>query len=129
MKMRGDIWLYDFLIITIQTLLLCFLGGLSSIAINRTVSVDFIDLLIFLYCVDVIWIFSQWLLGLVFKAWHREAIPWAWAVMNSLLIVTILCLRKFIPDIYSIWGLALLLSVNIIAFVMDIILIDHYDVI
>jgi|SRR3989339_1022328 len=69
-KMRGDMWLYDFIVITFQTLLLCFffLGGLSAVDINRHVTIDFVDLLIVLYVlyvVDIAWIFSQWLLGII----------------------------------------------------------------
>jgi hypothetical protein len=128
-KMRGDMWLYDFLIITFETVLLCFLGGLSSLEINRMVTVDFIDLLVALYCVDILWILSQWLLGLVFKKWHRKAMPWAWAVMNTILVIIILSLRLFMADIYSTAGLASILGMNTAAFVMDIILIDHYNII
>lgn len=128
-KMRGDMWLYDFLMITFQTLLLCFLGGLSAVPVNRAVSVDFIDLLVALYCVDVAWILSQWFLGVVVRPWKRPFIPWAWAVMNSVLICVILGLPICFTDTFSTWALASLFVANVVAFILDIILIDHYDVI
>lgn len=128
-KMRGDMWLYDFIVITFQTLLLCFLGGLSAVDINRHVTIDFVDLLIVLYVVDIAWIFSQWLLGIILRGWRREIVPWAWAILNSVLVIAIVILRHYLGDIYSTLGLALLFGVNIAAFVLDIILIDYYDVI
>jgi len=128
-RMRGDMWLYDFLIITYQTLILCFLGGLSSVDINYRVQIDFIDLLIFLYAVDIVWIVSQKLLGLFFKGWNREFIPWAWAILNGLLVVGIVVLRLLIDDIFSNQGLIWLGVLSLVAFILDIILIDHYDII
>jgi hypothetical protein len=129
LRMRGDMWLYDFLIITYQTLILCFLGGLSSVAINYRVQIDFVDLLIFLYAVDIVWIVSQKLFGLFFKGWNREFIPWAWAILNGLLVVGIVVLRLLIDDIFSNQGLIWLGVLSGVAFILDIILIDHYDII
>lgn len=129
LRMRGDIWLYDFLIITYQTLILCFLGGLSSVDINYRVHIDFVDLLIFLYLVDIAWIVSQKLFGLFFKGWKRQFIPWAWAILNVLLVISIVLLRLLIDDIFSDQGLIWLGVLSIVAFVLDIILIDHYDII
>jgi len=128
-RMRGDMWLYDFLIIALQTLVLCFLGGLSSVDINYKVQIDFVDLLIFLYAFDIAWVISQKVLGVVFHSWRRDFIPWAWAILNGLLMTAIIVLRFIVGDIYSNIGLIWLGILSIIAFMMDIILIDHYDII
>lgn len=128
-QMRGDMWLYDFLVITFQTLILCFLGSLSSVNINYQVQIDFVDLLIFLYAVDIAWIISQKVLGILFHSWKREFIPWAWAILNVLLVISIVVLRLTVSDIYSNTGLIWLGILNVIAFISDIMLIDHYDII
>lgn len=128
-RMRGDVWLYDFLVITLQTLVLCFLGGLSSVDINYRVQINFVDILIFLYAFDIVWIISQKVLGVLFRSWRREFVPWAWAILNGLLLTAVIVLRLIVGDIYSNIGLIWLGILSIIAFTMDIILIDHYDVI
>jgi len=128
-RMRGDMWLYDFLVITCESLILCFLGGLSSVDINYHVQIDFIDLLIFLYAIDIAWIISQKVLGIFFQDWKREFIPWAWATLNILLIVAIIVLCLIVDNIYSDKGLIWLGIFSIVAFILDIILIDYYDII
>ncbi len=128
-RMRGDMWLYDFLVITFETLILCLLGGLSAVGINYRGQIDFVDLLIFLYAVDIAWIVSQKILGSLFRGWNREFVPWAWAILNGLLVISIVILRRLVDDIYSNEGLIGLGVLSSIAFILDIILIDHYDII
>ena len=100
-RMRGDMWLFDFLVITLQTLVLCFLGGLSSVDINYHVQIDFVGLLIFLYAFDIVWIISQKVLGVLFHSWKRALVPWAWAILNGLLVTAVIVLRLTFGDIYS----------------------------
>lgn len=129
LRIRGDIWLFDFLIITLQTILLCFLGGVSSVEINRITHVGFFGLLIALYTLDIGWVVCQWVFGLLVTGWKRPFLPWAWAVLNGLTLTVIITVRHFCPDPYSIWSLAILLGLSAIAFLIDMLLIDYYDVV
>ncbi|HEX2060247.1 MAG TPA: hypothetical protein VHK90_05865, partial [Thermoanaerobaculia bacterium] len=54
--LRGDLWLMDFLVIVLETVLICFLAGLPTAALNRSVRIDFLLLLIVLYIVDISWV-------------------------------------------------------------------------
>jgi len=63
LKMPGLTWLYDLAVIIIQSVVLIFLGGVSAIEVNRKITIGFVDLLITLYVVDVMWIVSQWVIG------------------------------------------------------------------
>lgn len=127
--LRGDMWLFDFLVITLQTVLLCFLGGVSSVEVNRIAHIGFFGLLIALYALDVGWVVCQGLLGLCVPAWKRAFVPWAWAILNAGLLGAITLIRCFCPDAYSSMSLGLLFGVSLIAFVIDMVLIDHYDVV
>lgn len=128
-SMRGDMWLYDFLLITFETILLCFLGGLMSIDVNHHTRINFVQLMLFLYGVDVAWILSLWFIGTLVKKWKRTYIPWAWAILNSFVFIVIFLLYYFMPDIFSFWGLLLLFLINIFAFISDIFLIDQYSLV
>jgi len=41
-KMPGLVWFYDLMVIIIQSVVLTFLGGVSSVEVNRQTSMDFI---------------------------------------------------------------------------------------
>jgi len=127
--MPGLVWFYDLLVIIIQSVILIFLGGVSSAEINQGIHIGFVPLLIALYSIDVVWIASQYLLGKIFPSWRRRFIPWAWAVLNSVLILGIALLRMFIRSLYSIPGIVALFVLNLVAFIVDVILIDYYDAI
>src|SRR5207249_12320228 len=53
------LYLYDFLVIALQTTFLIFLGAASSVEVGRLAHVDFVDILIALYCLDVLWVASH----------------------------------------------------------------------
>ena len=127
--MPGLVWFYDLMIIIAQSVVLIFLGGVSSAEINHEVRVGFIQLLVTLYLIDVIWITSQWLLGKLFPSWRRSFIPWAWAILNSVLILSIMLLNLLVQDLYSISGIVIIFVLNLIAFIVDVILVDYYDAI
>lgn len=129
LRLRGDVWIYDFLIITLQTVILCFLGGVSSVEVNRIAHVGFLGLLIALYLLDIAWVVSQWTLGRLIKQWRRESLPWPWAVLNTLTVIVIAGVAHFAHDPYSSWPLVTVLCVSAAAFVADMILIDYYDVV
>jgi CDP-diglyceride synthetase len=125
--MPGLVWFYDLMIIIIQSVVLTFLGGVSSVEANRQTSVDFVQLLIILYVIDVAWIISQWILGKILPKWRRVFIPWAWGILNSILVICIQAFRFFVNDIYSTFGIVVLFVLNLIGFIVDVVLVDYYD--
>ena len=128
-NMKGQVWFFDLLVIILQTTIIIFLGGVCSVEVSRNAKIGFVDHLIALYSLDVLWIFSQWGLGLISKSWQRSFIPWAWCILNSVLIGGIIVLRLIVKDIYTDTGLILLAVLNGVAFVVDVMLVDYYDVI
>ena len=128
-RMRGDLWFFDFMVITFQTSLLAFLGGASCVDVCRVARVGFVDILLALYVVDVIWILLQWVLGKLFAGWRREFIPWAWAILNTLLAISLIVLQLVFDDIYSDAALIWLVSSSAAAFVVDIVLVDYFNLI
>jgi len=125
-KMPGLVWFYDLMVIIIQSVVLTFLGGVSSVEVNRQTSVDFIQLLIILYVIDVAWIISQWILGKILPKWRRAFIPWAWAILNSILVICMVALGFFVDDKYSTFGIIILFVLNFIGFIVDVVLVDYY---
>jgi hypothetical protein len=125
--MPGLVCFYDLMIIIIQSVVLAFLGGVSSVEANRQTSVDFVQLLIILYVIDVAWIISQWILGKILPKWRRVFIPWAWGILNSILVICIQAFRFFVNDIYSTFGIVVLFVLNLIGFIIDVVLVDYYD--
>jgi hypothetical protein len=126
-RMPGLVWLYDLMVIIIQSVVLVFLGGVSSVEVNRSITIDFVHLLIALYIIDVAWIISQCVLGKIMSPWQREFIPWAWAILNSVLVVCIIMLNFLISDLYSTIGLIWLFVLNLVGFLVDVVLVDYYN--
>jgi hypothetical protein len=126
-KMPGLVWLYDLGVIIIQSVALIFLGGVSSLEVNRSISIGFAELLITLYAIDVLWIVSQWAIGKLTKSWKRDFIPWVWGILNTVLIICILLLKAFLSDVYSTLGIVILFAINLIAFIVDVVLVDYFD--
>lgn len=123
----GSVWFYDLMIIISQCVILIFLGTLVSQETNRIAKISFVDFMVFLYMIDVIWIVSQWGLGRIFKSWKRAVIPWAWAILNGVLVICTILLNIVIKNVYTITGLGWLLGFNLVAFVVDVVLVDYYD--
>jgi hypothetical protein len=123
----GLVWMYDLLAIVAQSSVLVLIGSFVTVQVNRDADVGFLDYVIMLYTIDVLWILSQWMIGRVFQTWRRESVPFAWAFLNFLLIVSFWILSSLIPDIYSLEGLIGLTVLNFIGFVADMVLIDYYD--
>jgi hypothetical protein len=128
LKMKGEVWFYDLMVIIFQTTTMVFLGGVSSVEASRSAKIGFVELLVALYAIDVLWILSQWGLGKVLKDWRRSFIPWAWGILNTVLIIGMVLLRLAVGDLYSNSGLIWLGILNGIAFVIDVMLVDYYDV-
>lgn len=123
---RGPVWFYDLMVIIAQATLLMYLGGLVSVEASKNSPVGFFWMLIILYASDVVWIISQALLGRLFHGWRRTFIPWPWCVLNSLLI-GIMLLANASCSIYSAEGIWIMGLVNGLGFVMDMVLVDYYD--
>lgn len=128
LAMSGFVWFYDLVWILLQTLVLVFLGGVASYEATSIASVSFVTMLIVLFVIDVFWICSQWLLGNLLPGWKREFIPWGWAILNSSQVICLLFLKFVVANIYEGFGLFFLVAINIVAFVVDILLLDYYDV-
>lgn len=128
LEMKGEVWLYDLMAIIFQTTIMVFLGGVSSVEASRSAKIGFVELLIFLYAIDVLWILSQWGFGKVLKNWRRSFIPWAWGILNTLLIIGTVLLILVVGDLYSKTGLICLAILNGTAFVIDVMLVDYYEV-
>jgi hypothetical protein len=128
-SIRGDIWLYDFLVIVIQSIFICFLGGVSSEEVNRITHVTFFDILIILYLLDISWVVSQAILGKFIVAWRRPSIPWPWAALNASLLAGTLLIRHTFMDLFGFWSLATLMGLNIVGFIIDIMMLDQYNIV
>lgn len=126
-KLPGKIWFYDFCIIVIETTILIFLGGVCSVELSLNARIGFVELLLTLYVIDIVWTGSQWILGKLFLSWRRPFIPWAWAILNTSLVIGIVILGIIGKDFYTFLMLGLLGILNTIAFVVDVMLVDSYD--
>jgi hypothetical protein len=129
MRMTAGVWFYDLMVIILQTTVMVFLGGVSSIESTRAARIDFVELLITLYSIDVVWIISQWFLGRYVSGWKRPFIPWAWCILNTVLVFSMILLVTEMKDIYSTSGLISLFIINTVAFTIDVILVDYYEVV
>jgi len=128
LSLGGGHWFIDFMVISLEMTLVIFMGGLTSVAANREAKLDFFVLLVFLYAVDVLWIAGQSIAGKLRYSWRRPFIPSGWAYLNSALIVGMVLIRLAFQDPFSSWAIVLLGMANVAAFVIDVILIDHYRV-
>lgn len=127
-RMKGGVWFYDLIFIILQTVVLIFLGGVSSVEVSRNVQIGFSEFLIVLYALDVLWIISQWMLGKILNNWQREFIPWAWAILNTVLIVGMVLVRIITGSAYSDAEILWLGALNGVGFIVDVMLVDYYDV-
>ena len=126
MALEGVRWLYDLTIILVQSVLLIFLGGNASVEESQESPLGFFGLLALLYIVDVYWIVSRWVFGRIRGGWRREFTPWAWAILNMLLICSIAATYLVSGDLHSDVALLWLGIASTIAFIIDIVLIDYY---
>jgi hypothetical protein len=122
----GSMWLYDVMVITMQAVALIALAGTCSVDISKNSDFGFLEVTIGLYAMDIIWIASLWFLGEIKPAWKRGFIPWGWAILNTVLIFLTILISQAMADPYSTVGMALILLMNIIAFLVDVVLIDFH---
>ena len=109
--------------ITGQTICIVFLGSFCSVQANRYSSIGFLQFLLILYVIDVVWIISLVILNNLSDYFKRdyfkrppESIPVKWACLNTSLVFAIIILNFIVSDLYSITGLVWLLFLNLIGF-------------
>lgn len=128
LELPGVSWLYDVMVITVQAILLILLAGFTSIDINHKSSFGFVEILIILYTIDILWILSQ-------KVWKkidsklRKKIPWKWAILNICLGTFVIILTLSYEDIYSTTGLIWLFVLELFAFIVDVFVLDLHGII
>ena len=131
-ELPGLLWFFDLCVITLQTVIMVFLGGLSSAEVNSPIALQkpatgfhpsFFDLLGLLLVIDMLWILTLWL--------RKRYIPeldfrWGWFCLNGFVLLCLLgCYCRWgRVGLYSSPGLAWLVAANAIAFVWDVILLD-----
>lgn len=129
--MPGYLWFLDLSFIMLQTVTMVFLGGLTSVNVSLSLHFSFFELLGFLFLLDIIWILTQWPRKHRIDSWKKVRLPWGWFFLNGGLLVFLVgsyCVYGK-ADTYSDPGLAYLLAINAVAFVVDVFLFDYYDVI
>jgi hypothetical protein len=126
-ELPGTVWLYDVMVIIVQSVTLVFLGTNVYYDPSNTAIVGFVEFLIVLYVIDVFWIVSQWALGFLSAQWRRPFVPWAWAILNSILVVGMMLVYWASDSPLSREYLAWLLALNLVAFIVDLILLDYYE--
>ena len=103
------------------------MGGVCSIELSHNSRIGFVELLLTLYVIDIIWTGFQWILGKLFLFWRRPFIPCDWAILNTSLIMGIIILGIVGRDFYTVVNLSLLGILNTVAFVVDVILVNYYE--
>jgi hypothetical protein len=97
------------------------------------VALGFKELLIILLSIDIFWVTIQniiiWIVKKRRRDWSVNSTPWGWAILNLTRCILIFGYESCGWYIYSQGGLIFLLSINIAAFICDVILIDHYKTI
>lgn len=124
-RVVGSVWVYDLMVIIVQSMVLILAGAFSSVEANRNVEFGFVECILFLLILDVAWIVSQGILGRAFRSWKRESVPWGWAILNSVLVVLIYLVSVCVDDLYSTSGLISILILNLLAFVVDVFWLDY----
>lgn len=122
------VWLFDFIIIAFEMIIFVFLGGLTSLQANAGAHFDFVQLLMFIYVVDILWVVLQFALEKAHSNWARASIPWKWAAINLGALVIIVPVYFSTVGAFTTLGLWILLIVNTIAFVLDVIQVDYFNV-
>jgi hypothetical protein len=125
---NGLVWLFDFIVIVVETIILTFMGELSTVEKNAGATWDFMRLLELLLFADIMWALLQELLSFYFASWKRRVL-WGWGLSGLVLLALFAVVRCLAGDFYTDYALWSLLVINLAAFITDVILIDHYDLV
>lgn len=124
-KLAGEVWLYDVMVITLESIAIVLLAGLVLPEEERISHLGFFEMLVILYALDVSWIASQWALGKLFKSsWRRDRDVDGWLLLNLLLLASMALVQASFDDVYSPVAMSLLLAINAVGFIVDLFLID-----
>jgi hypothetical protein len=128
LEMGGKFWFFDLAFISLEMTVMIFMGSVSSPDASRTARIPFSHYLITLYSIDVVWIVLQWIFARIWRSWKRPFFPWAWGLLNSILILLVISIPPILGSIDTSSGLIAFLTVNVVAFVIDVFLVDYYGV-
>jgi hypothetical protein len=128
LELGGKFWFFDLAFIALEMTVMIFMGSVASPDASEIARIPFSHYLITLYSIDVAWIVLQWVLAKVWKSWARPFFPWAWGLLNSVLIISIVSIAPIFGGVHTLGGLIALLVVNVVAFVIDVLLVNHYGV-
>jgi cation transport ATPase len=117
------LWLVDFVVISVESIVLIFMGGVASVPFPRRST--FYDLILALFVIDLGWMLGQWILGEINAGWAHKRPHLAWAWLNAGLLVTIGILWLIRTDLYDVPTLAVFLALAVAGFVLDIFLFDR----
>lgn len=123
----GFVWFFDLMFIIFQTTIIIFLGGLASLESSAASPVGFFWLLIILYGVDVFWVVLQALFSRLSIYWRRKSVPWSWGFLNTALIVSMLATYWISGSFYGKPALAILGVLNALGFIIDMVMVDSYN--
>ena len=128
LEMGGKFWFFDLTFVALEMAVMIFMGSVSSPDASRLARIPFTHYLIALYAIDVAWIVLQWILAKVWKSWARAFFPWAWGLLNSILILSVILIPPIFGGVDTPSGVIAFLVINLVAFVIDVLLVDHYGV-
>jgi hypothetical protein len=121
-KNEAFAWMFDFTVITVQFALFIFLASLATVQSTQEKEYGFVELLIMIYCIDVVWIVLQ---CVPVAGNRRKKIPWQWACLNAVVILAMICVNAIWNQIYSATPMVWLLGINLLAFFVDVVLCDY----
>lgn len=125
-RMPAALLLYDMFWIGLESVVMIYLGSATSIEENPRShgigSVDYIFLQSLLFLLDVLWILSQVVCGLLLREWKRKPddVQWRWLIINLIVVVILVLLKLFVEDVFSICTLGLVAGVSFIVFLVDV---------
>ncbi len=134
LQLDGLVWFYDLLIIIGESIVLIQLGKATTADPDKQGRVDFFDLLVLLFAIDVSWILSQIILARVASKWRaalrwrRRTFPTEWLYLNVVLLMCLIGYKVIVRDIFDVASLVFVVLLSAGAFVVDLILIDYKKV-
>lgn len=126
LKTDGRVWFTNFAFVAFEMLILIFFGGVTSGEATVHVRIGFVDYLIILLSIDIIWVVViQWLSGKVSATWKCPDL-WKWAQLNLSLGLILYLVRTLSPDPYGSLALTVVTVLNFVVFTLDVFWADYY---
>jgi hypothetical protein len=123
----GMAWFYDLLVITVQSSLLIVLAGVSPVAANLGGDMGFVEWMLALYLMDIVWIASKVLPGRGTLSWREADVPWPWFWLNVILSLATFIFDRWIFEgaMYSRGAIIFLFVSNALGFLFDVLVADQ----